>query len=118
MTTAAPYAWDRRIEIDSDQPGAMVQPLSMTLDYALGQCRAHTIKRTRTNSILKARQRRLRSHIEPCNRIAVEQHLVHRIGSQSNRVIGVRITAADGEDALREKIPQRMVHFARLPRIT
>src|SRR5450756_1209104 len=111
MTTAAPHAWDRRIEIDSDQPGAMVQPLSMTLDYALGQCRAHTIKRTRTNSIFKARQRRLRSHIEPCNRIAVEQHLVHRIGSQSNRVIGIRITSFffQAEDGIRDRSPSRGV---------
>jgi hypothetical protein len=29
-----------------------------------------------------------------------------------------RIPTADGENALGEKIPQRMVHLARLPRIT
>ncbi len=42
---------------------------------------------------------------------------MQRIGSQTRRVVGVGITAADGEDALREKITQRMVNLARLPRI-
>ena len=106
-----------RIKIDGDQPGAMAQPLRMTFDHALGQRRAHTIKLTRTNGIFKARQRRLRSHIEARKRIAVQQHLVHGIGSQASRVVGIRITTANGENTLGEKIPQRMVNLARLPRI-
>src|ERR1035437_2124239 len=106
-----------RIKIDGDQPCAMVQPLRMTFDHALGQRCAHVIKLARANGIFKARQRRLRSHIQTRNWIAVEQHLVHRIGGQSGRVVGVRITTADGEYALREKIPQPMVNLARLPRI-
>ena len=69
------------VEIDGDQPGAMVQPLRMTFDYALGQRCAHVIKLARAGGILEARQRRLRGHIEARNRIAVQQHLVHRIGS-------------------------------------
>jgi len=106
-----------RIKIDGDQPGAMMQSPGVALDHALGQRRAHAIKLARANAIFKARQRRLGSHIETRDRIAVQQHLVHRIGSQTRRVVGVRIAAADGEDALRKKIPQRMVHLARLPRI-
>ena len=95
----------------------MVQPLRMTFDYALGQRRAHVVKLARTNRIFKARQRRLRSHIETRDRIAVEQHLVHRIGGQASRVIRVRIAAADGKYALRKKIRQRMIDLARLTRI-
>src|ERR1017187_5854935 len=106
-----------RIEIDGDQPGAMVQPLRMTFDYALRQCRAHVIKLARTNGVFKARQRRLRSHVEARNRIAVEKHLGHGRGSQWSRVVGVRITTTDGIYALRKKIWQRMVDLARLPRI-
>jgi len=40
------------------------------------------------------------------------------VGSQSGRVIGVRITTANREDPLREKIPQQMINLANLPRIT
>jgi len=74
-----------RIEIDGDQPCAMVQPLRMTFDYALGQRRAHVVKLARTNGIFKARQRRLRSHIETPDRIPAEHHFVHRIGSEPSR---------------------------------
>jgi hypothetical protein len=89
----------------------ILQPSRMTLNYALGQRCAHVIKLTRVSGIFKARQGRLRSHIEPRNRIPVEQHLVHGIGCQSGRVVGTGISTADGEHALGEKIAQRMVNF-------
>ena len=72
-----------RIKIDGDPPGAMVQPLGVALDHALGQRCAHAIKLPRTGGVLEARQRRLRGHIEARNRIAIKQHLVHWIGSQT-----------------------------------
>ena len=90
----------------------------MTFDNALGQRRAHVIKLTRTNGVLEARQRGLRGHVESGNRIAVEQHLVHGIGSEAGRVVGVRITTGDGEDALRDEVAERVVNLARLSRIT
>jgi len=80
----------------------MVQPLGVALDHALGQCCAHAIKLARAGYVLEARQRWLRGHIQTRNRIAVEQHLVHWIGNQTSRIVGVRITTGDGEDALRE----------------
>src|SRR5260370_27366899 len=89
----------------------------MTFDYALSQQGAHLIELPWANRIFKTRQRRLRSHIQTRNRIAVEQHLVHGISSQSSGVVGVRITPGNGEDALGEKISQRMVDLPRLPGI-
>ena len=42
-----------RIQIEGDQPCAMVQPLRMTFDYALGQRRAHVVKLARTTGFSK-----------------------------------------------------------------
>ena len=91
-----------RIEIDGDAASVATQPLGMTRDYTLGQRYAHAIKGLRPNGVFKPRQRRLRSQIETCHRIAVQQHLVNRIGGQPGRVVGIWITAGDREHALRE----------------
>jgi hypothetical protein len=104
-----------RIQIDGDQPGAMVQPLRMTFDDAFGLRRAHAIKLARTNRVLEARQRRLRSHIKSRNRIPVQQHLVHWVGRQSCRVFGVGVTTANGENALRDEVIERVIDLAGLP---
>jgi len=58
---------------------------------------------------------RLGGQIKARNRIAVQQRLVNRIGAQSGRVVGLRITIGDGEHALLEKILQRVIDLARLP---
>jgi hypothetical protein len=87
----------------------------MALHHADRKRLAHTVKFLRSHRVLKARQRRLRCQIEAGNRIAVEQHLVHRVGSKPCRVIAVRITAGDREHALRQQLRQRMIYLACLP---
>ena len=66
-----------RVEIDGDQPGAMVQPLGVARDHALGQRRAHVVKLARTNGVLKARQRRLRGHVEARTSANIEERGRH-----------------------------------------
>ena len=61
----------------------------------------------RSNRALKARQRRLRGQIQSRNRIAIQQHLMNRIGPQPRRVVGIRIAAGDREHPLRQKLLQR-----------
>jgi hypothetical protein len=104
--------WDAH----GDQLGAMGQPLRMTFDYALDRRRAHALKLARTDRVLEARQRRLRSHIKSRNRIAAQLQLVHG-GSQSYRVIGVGITSADKENVQRDEVVERVIDLAvcRLP---
>jgi hypothetical protein len=65
------------VEIDGDQPGAMVQPLRMTFDHTLGQRRAHVIKLAQANRVLEARQRRLRGHIETRTSANIEERGRH-----------------------------------------
>ena len=66
-----------RIQIQGDQTSPTAQPLAMTLDHALGQRRARAIKLTRTNRIFKARQRRLRGHIETRTSANIEERGRH-----------------------------------------
>jgi len=106
-----------RIKIDGDQPGAMVQPRDMALDHTLGQRCAHVIKLARPRRHFQSTTASAARPYRARNRLSVQQHLAHRIGSQTRPVVGVRITAADGERGLREKIMQRMANLARLPRI-
>src|ERR1039457_2521476 len=95
-----------------------VQPLGMALDYTARQGLAHTVELFRSDRVLEARQCRLRGQIKSRNRIAVEQHLVNRIGTQTGRVVGVRIAAGDREHTLREKLLQGMIALAGLPRVS
>ncbi len=104
-----------RVQIDGDTTDAPAQPLGMALDHAGGQRLTYAIEILQTNGVLKARQRRLRSQIAACYRIAVEQHLVNGIGRQTGRVVGVRITAGNGEHTLRQQLAQAMIDLARLP---
>src|ERR1039458_7080553 len=79
--------------------------------------RASPIRRKflRSDRVLKARQRRLRGQIKSRNRIAVEQQLVNRIGTQTGRVVGVGIAAGERRHPLRKKLLQRMIDVACLP---
>jgi hypothetical protein len=45
----------------------------------------------------------LRGQIAALTRIAVQEHLLNRIGGQASRIVGVRIAARDREYALRDQ---------------
>jgi len=90
----------------------------MALDHAGRQRLAQTIKLLRSDGILETRQRRLRGQIAARARIAVQEHLVNRIGGQAGRIVGVGIAAGDREYALRDQFPQGVIDLARLPLVS
>src|SRR5664280_1441559 len=86
--------------------------------HALGQGLAHAVEILRSDCVLKARQRRLGGQIKSRNRVAIQQHLMHRIGPQPRRIVGIRVAACDREHALRQQLAQRMIDLARLPLVS
>ena len=106
-----------RIQVDRDDGGAAVQPAAMAFDHTIGQRFAHPVKLFAVGSILETADRRLRGQVLAFNGIAPDQHLVHGVFGQPRRIIGIRITAGDAEDTLRQQFFHLMIHFARLPLI-
>jgi hypothetical protein len=94
-----------------------VAPLAVAHDHALGQRHAHHVKRARSDTVLEARQRRLRGQIETLDRVAARKQLVHRIGADASRIVGVLIAAGQTVDALPHQVSQWMIHLALLAAI-
>src|SRR5271166_3344569 len=107
-----------RVQIEGDAADTTAQPLGMALHHAGRQRLTQTIEFLGSDGVLKTRQRRLRSQIAARGRIALQEHLVNRIGGQASRIVGVRIAARDREYPLRQKFLQGMIDLARLPLVS
>src|SRR5271157_4736568 len=90
----------------------------MAFHHAVGQHLSQTVEFSRPDGVFKARQGWLRSQLTACDGIAVEQHLVNRVGRQAGRVVGVRIAAGNREHALRQQLAQGVIDLAGLPPVS
>jgi len=102
-----------RIEFHRNAFGFTVAS-ALARDHGIGQRLPNSIQHLRSRCVLKARQRRLRG--QPCafQRIAVNQHLVHRIIGEPRRIVTVDIAAGDGKYPLANQIVQRVFDLPRL----
>ena len=104
----------RRVQIDRDPLGLALQAPAMPLDDGVGQRDPHPVQIRPIQRVLKARERRLRGQLLTLDRIATTEQLADRIGSQSARIVAIRITAGDGIQPLAHQIPDRVADLARL----
>lgn len=55
----------------------------------------HPVQVRAIKRVLEARERRRRGQVLAINRVAITEQLLDRVGSQSARIIGIRIAAGD-----------------------
>lgn len=106
-----------RIELQRDALDTRTQPAAMARDHGVGERASHAHQGLGPKGILKARERRLRGQRLAADRIALEQQLVHRIGTETGGIVAVLVAAGDRKDALAHQILKRVNDFARLARI-
>ena len=87
----------------------------MARDHGRRQLTAHRIQLLHPHAVFEPGERRLRGERLTRDRIAPEEQFVNRVVGQAVRVVRIRMAAGEPENALREQIPQRVLHFSRLP---
>ena len=104
-----------RIQFHRDALHAPFQPFAVPGNDRIRQGISHAHQRLRSQGILEARERRLRSQCGTFDRIPLQQQRLHRILSQSLDVVAVFEAAGNAEHALAHQITEAVNHLARLP---